>query len=173
MSSNPPRPYRFKSTTLKFQVPGLATLPRIIQNTNFIRNMSGTETWKTVMNVFHKLRTWSRMTIWGDRLFLRFDGPANILVQSRGARINDILSERQVNEIAGTSQGLIVGANQNASGKSGEQKFREEANEAVHAAPVPARSVEDLIQEVKGNDQKIANLTREGKIIFEKPDQKK
>lgn len=68
MSSNPPRPYRFKSTTLKFQVPGLTTLPRIIQNTNFIRNMSGTETWKTVMNVFHKLRTWSRITIWGDRV---------------------------------------------------------------------------------------------------------
>lgn len=68
MSSNPPRPYRFKSTTLKFQVPGLKTLPRMIQNTEFIRNMSGTETWKTVMNIFHKLRTWSRMTIWGDRV---------------------------------------------------------------------------------------------------------
>lgn len=120
----------------------------------------------------------SKVHIWNSadsfqKLFLRFDGPANILVQSRGARINDILSERQVNEIAGTPQGLIVGANQDASGKSGEQKFREEANEAVHAAPVPARSVDDLIQEVKGNDQKIANLTREGKIIFEKPDQKK
>lgn len=120
----------------------------------------------------------SKLNIWNSadsfqQLFLQFDGPANILVQSRGARINDILSERQVNEIAGTPQGLIVGANQDASGKSGEQKFREEANEAVHAAPVPARSVDDLIQEVKGNDQKIANLTREGKIIFEKPDQKK
>lgn len=82
-----------------------------------------------------------------------------------------------MNEIAGTPQGLIVGSKSNeeasASGKSSDQKFREKANEAIHAAPVPARSVDDLIQEVKGNDQKIANLTREGKVIFEKPDQKK
>lgn len=114
------------------------------------------------------------MALTFQKLFLQFDGPANILVQSRGARVNDILSERQVNEIAGTPRGLILESEQkSADDKSGEQKFREEADEATHAAPVPARSVDDLIQEVKGHDQKIATLTQEGKILFEKPDQKK
>jgi hypothetical protein len=68
MSSNPPRPYRFKSTTLKFQVPGLKSLPRFIQDSKFIRDMSDTDTWKGTMKLFHKIRTWSRMTIWGDRV---------------------------------------------------------------------------------------------------------
>lgn len=68
MSSNPPRPYRFKSTTLNFQVPGLKTLPRLLQNNKFVRDVSGSDAWKTTMRFAHKLRTWSRMTIWGDRV---------------------------------------------------------------------------------------------------------
>jgi len=53
--------------------------------------------------------------------------------------------------------------------KSKEEKFRKEAEEATHAAPVPARSVESLSQEVRGIDQKIAKLTEEGKVIFDRP----
>jgi hypothetical protein len=68
MSSNPPRPYRFKSTTLSFQVPGLKTLPSIFQKAKFIRDMSDSKAYKATMQFFHKLRTWSRMTIWGDRV---------------------------------------------------------------------------------------------------------
>lgn len=68
MNSNPPRPYRFKSTTLNFQVPGLKTLPSLFRNSKFVRDMSDSDTWKTAMKIFHKLRTWSRMTIWGDRV---------------------------------------------------------------------------------------------------------
>lgn len=69
MTSNPPRPYRFKSTTLKFQVPGLKSLPNIFQSSKFIRDMADSDTWKTTMNILHKIRTWSRMTIWGDRVW--------------------------------------------------------------------------------------------------------
>ena len=69
MSSNPPRPYRFKSTTLSFQIPGLKTLPRILQNAKFIRDVYDSKAYKTTMQWFHKLRTWSRMTIWGDRVW--------------------------------------------------------------------------------------------------------
>lgn len=68
ITSNPPRPYRFKSTTLKFQVPGLKSFPRFLQGSKFLRAMSETDTWKTSMNIFHKLRTWARMTVWGDRV---------------------------------------------------------------------------------------------------------
>lgn len=68
ISSNPPRPYRFKSTTLNFQVPGLKSLPRFIQDAKFIRDVSDSKAWKTTMSYLHKFRTWSRMTIWGDRV---------------------------------------------------------------------------------------------------------
>lgn len=91
-------------------------------------------------------------------------------MQSRGPRINDVLSEREVNEIAGSPRGITGGpSQQNMEKKSGEEKFREEAEEATHAAPVPARSVDSLSQEVRGIGQKIAKLTEEGKVIFDKP----
>ncbi|KAE8150440.1 altered inheritance of mitochondria protein 24, mitochondrial [Aspergillus avenaceus] len=174
MTSNPPRPYRFKSTTLKFQVPRLKELPSFIQDSKFIRDMSDSNAWKSAMRIFHKVRTWSRMTIWGDRLFLQFDGPATILLQTRGPRINEILSSREVNEIASTPRGLTVGPANPADTKklSADEEYRKAAEEAVNAAPVPSRSVEALEQEIKGSAQSIATLTKEGKVIFEKPGQK-
>ncbi|GAB1216711.1 Altered inheritance of mitochondria protein 24, mitochondrial [Aspergillus terreus] len=166
MSSNPPRPYRFKSTTLKFQVPGLKSLPRFIQDSKFIRDMSDTDTWKGTMKLFHKIRTWSRMTIWGDRLFLQFDGPTTILLQTRGPRINEILTTHEVNEIADSPRGLTIGPR-----KPSEDK--KTAEEALQPTPdAPSRSVDDLIQEVEGSAQRIATITKEGKVFFEKAGQK-
>ncbi|RJE20655.1 hypothetical protein PHISCL_06998 [Aspergillus sclerotialis] len=163
MNSNPPGPYRFKSTTLNFQVPGLKSLPRIIQNTKFIRDMSDSDTWKTAMRIFHKLRTWSRMTIWGDRLFVQFDGPATLLVQSRGPRINDVMSAREVNEIADSPRGVTINPT--------EQK-QQPSQDAESDSPVPPRPAGDSIQEAKGTNQSIASVTKEGKVEFEKPGQK-
>lgn len=95
-------------------------------------------------------------------------------MQSRGPRVNDILSEREVNEIADSPRGLTLGPSKEAEQqKNEEDKFREDAEKATHAAPVPSRSVDDLTNEIRGFDQKIANLTQEGKVIFEKPDEKK
>ncbi|GFF23858.1 altered inheritance of mitochondria protein 24, mitochondrial [Aspergillus udagawae] len=174
MTSNPPRPYRFKSTTLKFQVPGLKSLPNFFQNSKFIRDMADSNTWKTTMKILHKVRTWSRMTIWGDRLFLQFDGPTKILLQTRGPRINDIMSAREINEIADTPRGLTFDPT-----KSTEQprvageEFRNVAHEAVNAGPGPSRTIEELENEVKGISQSIATLTKEGKVIIEKVAEKK
>ncbi|BAE57588.1 unnamed protein product [Aspergillus oryzae RIB40] len=173
MTNNPPRPYRFKSTTLKFQVPGLKGWPSFIQDSKFIRDMSGSDTWKTAMNIFHKIRTWSRMTIWGDRLFLQFDGPATILIQTRGPRINEVLTSHEVNEIASAPRGLTIGPAKPAEEKkpSADEEYRKAAEEAVNAAPAPTRTVEQLEQEIRGSAQSIATLTKEGKVIFEKPGQ--
>ncbi|KAJ5574607.1 Mitochondrial biogenesis protein AIM24 [Penicillium hetheringtonii] len=167
MSSNPPRPYRFKSTTLNFQVPGLKTLPRLLQGNKFIRDMSDSKTWKNTMSFLHKLRTWSRMTIWGDRLFLQFDGPATVLVQSRGPRMNDILSDRQVNEIANTPRGLTMTA------QEAETQSRKEAEKAVNGVPDIARSVEDLTQEIAGVSQSVAKIRKDGKVEVEEVGQTK
>ncbi|KAG2024336.1 hypothetical protein GB937_003991 [Aspergillus fischeri] len=174
MTSSPPRPYRFKSTTLKFQVPGLKSLPNIFQNSKFIRDMADSDTWKTTMNILHKVRTWSRMTIWGDRLFLQFDGPTKILLQTRGPRINDIMSAREINEIADTPRGLTFDPTTSAKQPRVDgEEFRNVAHDAVHAGPGPSRTIEELENEMKGISQSIATLTKEGKVIIEKIAEKK
>ncbi|KAL5045216.1 altered inheritance of mitochondria protein 24, mitochondrial [Aspergillus fruticulosus] len=168
VSSNPPRPYRFKSTTLKFQVPGLNSLPAFLQNTQFIKAMSETDSWKTAMRIFHRVRTWSRMTIWGDRLFLQFDGPSTILLQSRGARISDVLSTQEVNEFASTPRGLTIFPT-----KPEEKQQVPEQPEKSDVRKVPGtRTVDEIEQEIKGVTQSIAILTKEGKVVFEKPGQR-
>lgn len=165
MGSNPPRPYRFKSTTLKFQVPGLKSLPSLVQNTQFIKAMADTDAWKTAMKVFHRLRTWSRRTIWGDRLFLQFDGPSTILLQSRGSRVSEILSSREVDELASAPRGLTILPTESA----GKQQATD-ADESAKKAP-GSRTIGEIEQEIEGVSQSIAVLTKEGKVTFEKPTQ--
>lgn len=173
VTSSPPRPYRFKSTSLNFQVPDrLQRLPQFFQKSKFLHDMSNSETWKTSMRIWHKLLTWSRMAIWGDRLFLQFDGPATILIQSRGSRLNDVLSSREVNEIAGTPSGLTVAPEKAASaGKAPPQSEANSRKEAVevNAAPAPSRSVAELDQEIRGIGHSVASVGRDGKVVFEKP----
>ncbi|KAI4204747.1 MAG: hypothetical protein LQ346_001571 [Caloplaca aetnensis] len=41
------------------------------------------------------------------RLFLEFYGPATILLQSRAARLNDVLTTRDINDIADAPAGAI------------------------------------------------------------------
>jgi hypothetical protein len=41
------------------------------------------------------------------QMFLRFQGPANILVQSRGAKLTDAFTARDVNEAADTPAGVL------------------------------------------------------------------
>ena len=53
------------------------------------------------------MKTWSRRTIWGDRLFLRFEGPATILLQTRANRVKDIMTGEQINEVADAPAGAV------------------------------------------------------------------
>jgi len=72
--------------------------------------MSETPTWRAIKNFFHALRIWSRRTVWGDRLFLQFKGPATILVSSRASRLSDVLTARDVEEIADAPTGALADA---------------------------------------------------------------
>lgn len=94
------------------------------------------------------------------QLFLQFEGPATILVQSRASRVRDVLSNHQVNEIADAPAGVAQDA-------VNRLEYRRAAEEAVAQAPVPSRTVEQLTQEIKGVEQTIATI-REGKVEFEK-----
>jgi hypothetical protein len=104
-----PTPFRFKSTNIRFQIPDIG-LGAKLKNINFFRVMSETPTWRTLARTAASLRTWTRRSIWGDRLFLHFEGPSTILLQSRASRVRDVLSLKDVNEIANSPPGAVQDA---------------------------------------------------------------
>jgi hypothetical protein len=60
-----PLPYRFKSTTLNFQIPGLSGW---LPETKFFSEVRKTGTYKTLASAAWRVRTWARKGIWGDRV---------------------------------------------------------------------------------------------------------
>ncbi|RPA84477.1 hypothetical protein BJ508DRAFT_303931 [Ascobolus immersus RN42] len=100
--SNPrikPKPYRLASNILRFQIPKIPT-PTFISENELVKTVSNSTAWRKISGFTSTLRTWSRRTIWGDRLFLKMEGPISILVQSRAPRVSDILSNRDIEDAA-------------------------------------------------------------------------
>lgn len=84
--------------------------------------------------------------------------------------MRDIMSDREVNEIADTPAGATFNAINKLTGAAKEEDksdYQRSAEEAVSEAPVPSRTVEQLTQELKGVGQTIATI-RDGKVEFEK-----
>ena len=67
ITQHPPLPYRLRSSSLRFQMPSFDLSP-LIPDTKFIRVMRESATWKTLRTFYFNVRTWSRRTIWGDRV---------------------------------------------------------------------------------------------------------
>lgn len=109
ITQRPPLPYRLKSSSLRFQIPKLG-LGYLVPDIKFFRVMKETNTWRGLTNLLFNLRTSARRTIWGDRLFLKFHGPTTILLSSRASRISDVLTSRDINEIADTPAGALQSA---------------------------------------------------------------
>lgn len=109
MSEHPPLPYRFKSSNFRLQVPNLG-VAALLQRVKFFRVMTETKTWRTIANLAFTIRTSARRTIWGDRLFLQFHGPTTLLLSSRASRISDVLTTRDVNEVADSPAGSVQDA---------------------------------------------------------------
>ncbi|KAJ4326870.1 Altered inheritance of mitochondria protein 24, mitochondrial [Fusarium piperis] len=102
-----PQPFRFKSNSLRIQVPSLS---RWIPEAEWVKTVRSSEAYKFLARAFYSLRTATRRTIWGDRLFLQFHGPSRILMSSRGVRASDVLTNRQVDEIADAPAGVLAQA---------------------------------------------------------------
>lgn len=75
--------------------------------------------------------------------------------------MNDVLSGREVNEIADSPRGLTRTPQQV------ESQSRKDAEAAVNGVPEIARSVEDLNQEIAGISQSIAKIRKDGKVEVE------
>ncbi|KAH7080789.1 mitochondrial biogenesis AIM24-domain-containing protein [Paraphoma chrysanthemicola] len=151
-SSTPPLPYRFKSSNLRFQVPNLG-FGSLVERVRFFRVMSQTATWRALATTFYTLKTWMRRTIWGDRLFLQFQGPSTLLIQSRASRISDVLTLRDVNEIAESPPGSVQDVV--------ERKIKEEIKELEASGTTPPLASTDASGTVR-----FASV-KDGKAKFE------
>jgi hypothetical protein len=109
ITQHPPLPYRLKSSSLRFQVPNLG-VSNFLSGIKFFRVMQQTDTWKGIGNLLFSFRTAARRTIWGDSLFLQFHGPTIILLSSRASRISDVLTSRDINDIADSPVGAVRAA---------------------------------------------------------------
>ncbi|KAK0724124.1 mitochondrial biogenesis AIM24-domain-containing protein [Lasiosphaeris hirsuta] len=139
---NPPLPFRLKSLSLQ-----LPAIPSSISGaagslvpdrlSRFWRVMRETDTYKALARLLYGLRTVTRRTIWGDRLFLQFRGPTTILMSSRGVRVRDALTRDDVNEIADTEAGVVPAAVELATRPKVEDvKKVEDRPVAIHVASV-------------------------------------
>lgn len=71
MNRQAPLPYRIKSSVLSFQIPGLNRFQTWASGIKFLQNMQQTTTWKVIAGSLFTIRTWSRRTIWGDRVCIQ------------------------------------------------------------------------------------------------------
>lgn len=85
-------------------------------------------------------------------------------MQSRGPRLNDVLSGREVNEIASTPRGLTSSQPSQPS----EAEKQKEAEETLGNSSDISRSFEDLSQEIRGVSQSVAKIRADGKVEIEK-----
>ena len=170
----PPQPFRLK-TAPRLMVPGFSvTLSDLVPTTalegmgsmvpervaRFLRAMRETETFRFLARMTHEVRTLVRRTVFGDSLFLRFSGPATLIMSSRGVRVNDMLSREQVDEIAAVEEGSAekaVGKALGAEGKGAEPGGKSEAatGQSVQQKPVAMR---------------VASVGKDGKVTFEDKD---
>lgn len=171
----PPQPYRFRSSVLRLQVPSLGSL---LPDTRFFNEMKKSGLWNFLAEALYKTRTWTRRNIWGDRLFLQFKGPTTILLQSRGSRITDSLSSREINEIADTPAGVArqvttgdlprTSSSASASSKSESvserEKMRQEGTDGAPASMQEAFTTQGQSQ--KPASVSWATVSRGGKVDF-------
>jgi hypothetical protein len=146
VTQHPPLPYRLKSSSLRFQVPDLG-LSKYLADIKFFRVMRQTDTWRGIGKLLFNFRTAARRTIWGDSLFLKFHGPTTILLSSRASRISDVLTSRDINEIADSPRGAV--------------------QSAVTLASTPTdESAKKQVSDVPTGFH-VAKITRDGKVKFE------
>lgn len=104
---------------LRFQAPKAPATAGAVATTDdslsarwsrFWSAMQTTSTYRFVSRALFDARTVLRRTIWGDRLFVRVQGPTTLLLSSRGVRVSDVLTRDNVNEIADADAGVVAEA---------------------------------------------------------------
>ncbi|KAJ2896970.1 altered inheritance 24 [Zalerion maritima] len=103
VNKNPPRPIRFKGTSLRFEIPGTGWFNEL----EWVKKMRASVVYEYLAKAAFTVRTYARRWLFGDGLYLQFKGPITLLMSSRGVRVADMLTRDQVNEIADTEAGAV------------------------------------------------------------------
>lgn len=156
---NAPVPFRFPSSGIRLTVPALpdSLVPKGL--VKFWKDTKETAAYKFLVRVLFSLRTTTRRSIFGDRLFLQFRGPTTILMSSRGARISDVLTRDDVNEIADTEAGVVPAAVEQAARGKGKLQAPSPAAEAEASPSASAAEKPAAIH--------VASVGKDGKVRFE------
>ena len=88
------------------------------------------------------------------KLFLRFEGPTTMLLQSRASRVSDVLTLKDVNEIAESQPGAVQDAV--------DRKIKDEIKQIGAGTTAPG------VQESSAGAVRYATI-RSGKAVFEGP----
>lgn len=152
INSQRPLPYRLKSSSFRLQVPRLST--GMLSDTKFATILRESSLWQTTMGIIFKTRTWVRRIIWADRVFLQFQGPTTILLQTRTSSRKEMLTASEVNEMADVQAGAI-------------RTLFEPGKQQKKTA-----SADETLKEVKPIAAKLptmqtASIGGDGKVIFE------
>lgn len=91
-------------------------------------------------------------------------------MQSRGPRLNDVLSAQEANEIANVPSGFTPAPRSTDDTKTLDEKpeaEKTEAEKAVSNISGLTRSVQELEQEIEGTSQSVAKIRKDGKVEIE------
>lgn len=95
-----PSKARLAATSLRFQVPRLRLglgISQRLKEVEWINAMRASKVWEVLAKAVWAVKT----AVWADREFLKFVGPATVLLQSRtGGRIRDLISREEMGEYA-------------------------------------------------------------------------
>jgi uncharacterized protein (AIM24 family) len=149
-----PLPFRFRSSSfgLRLQVPDV--IVSWFASLGLVREAKKSKAYAMLARGLAALRTTLRRTIWGDRLFLQFSGPTTLLMSSRAARMSDVLTNREINEIADAPAGAVQAAT-DAAAKG------DKVGDASKVAPLPSTT------EQKPSAIHVVTVKRDGKAVFE------
>lgn len=174
VSRDRPQPFRFKSSTLRLRVPSLTSW---VWETDPVKKLCKTDTYKLLARAWWSLRTTARRTIWGDRLFLQFKGPTTIIMSSRGVRLADVLSKEQVNEIAEAPPGSVAAALEPLGQQQGQQQGQPLGQQQGQPQGQPQGQQQGEGDEGKADAKAtaeqapsalhVASVKRDGKVAFE------
>ncbi|SZF01242.1 unnamed protein product [Blumeria hordei] len=84
-----PEPYRFPSVRYDLKQPWMSRLADLMVKFGPTRDLLKTGLWHRATQLFNTILKWSRQAVFGNELFMKFSGPATILISSRTAQLSD------------------------------------------------------------------------------------
>ncbi|EPQ67881.1 Bgt-1247 [Blumeria graminis f. sp. tritici] len=84
-----PEPYRLPSSRYDLKQPWMNRITDLMYKFSPTRDLFKARLWHRAVQLFNTILKWSRQAVFGNELFMKFTGPATILISSRTAQFND------------------------------------------------------------------------------------